>query len=202
MFARKASMGISIAVLASLVGALPAAALTQKECSEKYQAAKATGTLGDKSWNDFRKNECAANAAATTEPATKPPATTVPAAALTRKECSEKYQAAKSAGTLGGKSWNEFRKTECSANAAATTEAATKPPATTETKPTKAAPPSNAVFPTAVSPKYSKESSGRARMHTCLDQYHANKANSANGGLKWIMKGGGYYSECNKRLKS
>jgi hypothetical protein len=38
-------------------------------------------------------------------------------------------------------------------------------------------------------------------MHTCLDQYHANKANNANGGLKWIVKGGGYYSECNKRLK-
>ena len=35
-------------------------------------------------------------------------------------------------------------------------------------------------------------------MHTCLDQYNANKA---NGGLNWIQKGGGYYSECNKRLK-
>lgn len=38
-------------------------------------------------------------------------------------------------------------------------------------------------------------------MHTCLDQYHANKAGGGNGGLKWIQKGGGYYSECNKRLK-
>ena len=59
----------------------------------------------------------------------------------------------------------------------------------------------NAVFPSAVSSKYSKESAGKARMHTCLDQYNANKATSANGGLKWIQKGGGYYSECNKRLK-
>ena len=137
-----------------------------------------------------------------------------PAAALTQKECSEKYQAAKSAGTLGGKSWNDFRKTECVANAApAATEPATKP-ATTETKktsptePTKeakpakpAASPSAAVFPTAVSSKYSSESAGKARMHTCLDQYDANKASNANGGLKWITKGGGYYSECNKRLK-
>ena len=32
-------------------------------------------------------------------------------------------------------------------------------------------------------------------------KYKANKATSANGGLKWIMKGGGYYSECNKQLK-
>ena len=32
-------------------------------------------------------------------------------------------------------------------------------------------------------------------------KYNANKAANANGGLKWIVKGGGYYSECNKRLK-
>ena len=59
----------------------------------------------------------------------------------------------------------------------------------------------NAVFPTAVSPKYTNESAGKARMHTCVDQYKANKATNANGGLKWIEKGGGYYSECNKQLK-
>jgi hypothetical protein len=136
-----------------------------------------------------------------------------PVTALTQKECSEKYQAAKTAGTLAGKSWNEFRKTECAANAPTiATEPATKPSATTEpkktTEPTKeaapakpAATPSTAVFPTAVSPKYSSESAGRARMHTCRDQYNPNKATNANGGLKWIEKGGGYYSECNKRLK-
>jgi hypothetical protein len=44
-------------------------------------------------------------------------------------------------------------------------------------------------------------SAGKARMETCLDQYRANKANNANGGLKWIQRGGGYYSECSKRLK-
>ncbi len=38
-------------------------------------------------------------------------------------------------------------------------------------------------------------------MQTCLDQYKANKASNGNGGLRWIQKGGGYYSECNKRLK-
>ena len=133
-----------------------------------------------------------------------------PAAALTQKECSEKYQVAKSAGTLGDKSWSDFRK-ECAANAATTTtapetkpaaakEPAKKPPATKSAA--KSAAPSNAVFPSAVSSKYAKESAGRARMHTCLAQYNANKATNANGSLKWIMKGGGYYSECNKRLKS
>ncbi|WP_409567444.1 hypothetical protein [Methylobacterium sp. J-092] len=42
-------------------------------------------------------------------------------------------------------------------------------------------------------------------MHTCLDQYNANKAAAGganNGGMKWIEKGGGYYSVCNKGLKS
>ena len=131
-----------------------------------------------------------------------------PAAALTEKECSTKYQAAKSAGTLAGKTWNDFRKSECGADAAAaTTEPAAKPAAKAETEkaspPTKTAvtTPSNAVFPSTVSSKYSSETPGKARLHTCLDQYKANKANNGNGGLKWIVKGGGYYSECNKRLK-
>jgi hypothetical protein len=38
-------------------------------------------------------------------------------------------------------------------------------------------------------------------MHTCLDQYTANKTTNGNGGMRWIEKGGGYYSECNRRLK-
>ena len=57
-----------------------------------------------------------------------------------------------------------------------------------------------AAFPSAVDAKYSKETAGRARMHTCLDQYKANKAKNANGGLKWLAKNG-YYSQCNKKLK-
>ncbi len=61
--------------------------------------------------------------------------------------------------------------------------------------------PGNAVFPNAVSPKYSSESAGKARMHTCLDQYNANKTNNATAALVWIKKGGGYNSECNKHLK-
>jgi hypothetical protein len=116
-----------------------------------------------------------------------------PAQALTMKECSAKYQAAKSAGTLNGQNWRDFRKAQCGPDATAAAPAPT--PATAP----KAS--GNAVFPTAISPKYSTESAGKARMHTCLDQYNANKATNANGGLKWIQKGGGYYSECNKQLK-
>jgi len=57
------------------------------------------------------------------------------------------------------------------------------------------------VFPSAVSAAYANEKPGKARQKTCLDQYHANKAANANGGLRWIEKGGGYYSQCNARLK-
>ena len=123
------------------------------------------------------------------------------ASALTMQECSAKYKAAQAAGTLNGQKWNDFRKTQCGADAAAGTAAA-KPAAPASS--TAAAKPAagNATFPTAISGKYSKETAGKARLHTCLDQYNANKAANANGGMKWIDKGGGYYSECNKRLKS
>lgn len=59
----------------------------------------------------------------------------------------------------------------------------------------------DAVFPSAIDPKYEQETPTKARLHTCVDQYNANKANNANGGLKWIQRGGGYYSKCNKRLE-
>jgi hypothetical protein len=147
-------------------------------------------------------------------------AAAAPAQALTMQECSAKYKAAKDGGTLNGQKWNDFRKAECGADATATPAAAPAAPAApaepkaAEAKPKKevketapAAPApapaatGNAVFPSALDPKYAKESAGKARMHTCVDQYNANKTGNGNGGLKWIEKGGGYYSECNKRLK-
>lgn len=133
-----------------------------------------------------------------------------PAAALTMKECSAKYQEAKKANTLKGQKWNDFRKANCADDDAAEAEAAAavpempaatpaSAPATPAAKPAGRAKP--AVFPRAVSPKYSDETAGRARLKTCADQYNANKANNANGQLKWIEKGGGYWSQCNAKLK-
>ena len=140
----------------------------------------------------------------------------VPAQAKNKtvKECESEWKAAEAAKTTGGKKRAEFiaacRQEQAPAAAAAP---AAPPPAaapapapkpTAKKKETPMAAPAatgNAVFPSAVSSKYSKESAGKARMHTCLDQYNENKASNANGGLKWIQKGGGYYSECNKRLK-
>ena len=141
-----------------------------------------------------------------------------PAQALSMSECSAKYKAAKADGSLNGQKWADFRKAQCGTDAAAAPAAAPAPaPAPAPAAPppapkTAAAPPAAApaappmasgpaIFPSAINPKYAQESAGKGRMHTCVDQYNANKATNGNGGLKWIQKGGGYYSECNKRLK-
>ena len=108
-----------------------------------------------------------------------------PASALTMKECSAKYDAAKKANTLNGAKWNDFRKAQCGDTASAAKSTAA----------------SAAVFPKAIDPKFAKESPGKARLHTCSAQYNANKAGGGNGGMKWIEKGGGYWSACNKVLK-
>src|ERR1700719_2286215 len=93
----------------------------------------------------------------------------MPAQALSMSECSAKYKEAKTAGTLNGQKWNDFRKAECGTDAAATPAAA--PAAAPAPAPAAAAKPApapkpvaaapaapeaagNAVFPSAVSPKY------------------------------------------------
>src|SRR5215469_5075135 len=118
-----------------------------------------------------------------------------PAKALTMKECSAKYKAAQQAGTLQGMKWSDFRKAECGSTASETPAAAgvsgsSRPPSAPKEAPNATG---NTIFPMAVSPKYANESPGKARMHTCLDQYNADKSNNTLGGLKWIQKGGGYY---------
>jgi len=91
--------------------------------------------------------------------------------------CALKFMSAEVAGKLKGRKWKEFRQQECGAS---TTQA---------------------VFPSSIAPKYSGEPPDKARTHTCADQFTANKAGNANGGLKWIELSGGYYSECVSRLK-
>ena len=134
------------------------------------------------------------------------------------KACNDEWSAMKANNTVGDKKYTDFRK-ECLARLAAPGAAqgaapapppaaqppAARPPAgahtATPAAPTAPAAKGEPVFPTAVSPKYASESAGRARMHTCLDQYKENKATGGNADLRWIQKGGGYYSECTKRLK-
>ena len=76
---------IAMSGLAALAMTSQANALTAQECSAKYQAAKAAGTLGDQKWNDFRKAQCGADATAAT------PAAAAPAAAP--KETAKKESA-------------------------------------------------------------------------------------------------------------
>ena len=139
--------------------------------------------------------------------------------ALTMAECSAKYKAAKADNSLNGMKWNDFRKAQCGSNSTAAPTTASAPAAAPTPAPKPSPAPKtasapapaparpapvatgNAVFPSAVNPKYSTMSAGKQRMDTCLDQYRANKATNGNGGLKWIQKGGGYYPECNKHLK-
>lgn len=97
--------------------------------------------------------------------------------ALSTPACSVKYLEAKVAGKLNGRKWVDFRRDECGAKD------------------------TTAVFPTAISPKYAGEKDlDKARRQTCADQFTANKATNANGGLKWIERDGGYYGECVSRL--
>jgi hypothetical protein len=147
-------------------------------------------------------------------------AMTSQANALTAQECSAKYQAAKTAGTLGGQKWNDFRKAQCGADAAPAAAAApaTAPAAAPAAAPKEAkkeaakkeaakeaaapaAPSGPAVYPNAVDPKYSKETAGKARMHTCVESVQRQQGHQRQWRQKWIQKGGGYYSECSKKLK-
>lgn len=132
------------------------------------------------------------------------------AQALSLKECSDKYNVAKTGNTLKGKTWNDFRKSECAATPAADTKTAPEAKAPeakkADVKPAPAAKPATTttggkVFPKSVDAKFSSETLAKQRLHTCLEQYKAGKVANTNGGLKWIQKGGGYWSECNKSLK-
>jgi hypothetical protein len=115
-------------------------------------------------------------------PATSPPPASVSTSEVARPApsgpgCALRYMAAELAGKLNGRKWKEFHQQECGASNALV------------------------VFPTAVAPKYAGEKPDKARTHTCADQFLANKATSGNGGLKWVEKSGGYFSECVIRLK-
>ncbi|MCF6108774.1 hypothetical protein [Mesorhizobium muleiense] len=201
--------------------AAPAKALTMAECSTKYNAAKDAGTLGGQNWNQFRKAECGtvaaatdatpakadSTSAATTDAAaaatTKAAATANAGNGLSRAECGAKYRAAKTANTLKGMKWNDFRMSQCGASGSDDTMPAADQASLTSQpeKPTVTAP-QGVTFPKAISTKYSSETPSKARMHTCRDQYHANKDAGTLGGLKWIQNGGGFYSLCNAALKS
>src|SRR5271169_2488977 len=93
-------------------------------------------------------------------------AATAPAQALTTQECSAKYQAAKSGGTLNGQKWNDFRKAQCGADATPVAAPAAAAPAAAPAAPAApkeakkeaapaampAAPSGPVMFPSAIDP--------------------------------------------------
>lgn len=170
----------------------PAFALSTADCSIKYKAAQAAGTVTGISLKDFRAAACGMDATMTS-PLKAPDASATASAVTTAKPDTT----TKPATTA---------KVDTTTKPAATAVNAEPTLATTENAPEPAAPtiamPKGVVMPKSISSKYSSESAGKGRMHTCLDQYNVNKANNTLGGLKWVQKGGGYYSLCNQGLKS
>ncbi len=116
------------------------------------------------------------------------------AQALTMKECSAKYKEAKAAGTLNGMKWNDFRKSQCGAEATAAPAAATPPAAATK-------PAATEVKPAATEAK--PASGGRqamyARERACGKEWKADKAaGKIPAGMKWPQ----YWHECDQRKKA
>ena len=64
-----------------------------------------------------------------------------------------------------------------------------------------AKPTATPVFPASVPAKFAELRPAQARQKTCSEQYQANKASNGNAGLRWLEKGGGYWSLCNRKLK-
>ena len=87
------------AFVAAVTIARPVQALTMQECSTKYKAAQAAGTLKGTKWNDFRKAECGPDASAAT-PATAP-TNTVPAAPTSRTTTAAQPRTAPAAAGVG-----------------------------------------------------------------------------------------------------
>ena len=123
------------AVLAALaLQGTSAHALSMSDCSAKYKAAKADGSLNGMKWNDFRKAECSTDATAAPAtaaapapaPAPKPTVASAPAATPSATEaksgspgreamytreraCGAEWKAMKANGTRpAGTKWPQF----------------------------------------------------------------------------------------------
>jgi len=178
---------------------------TQQVCSQQYQAAKAAGTLGGKKWSQFY-SDCAAglkDGGSTAAEAPAAPKTTKTASKsestdhmTTQQICSQQYQAAKSAGTLGGKKWSQYY-SDCAADIRNDKSDASETPDEPKVQKTatgkytvptvdkngKALTPGQVAF--------------RQRIHECSVEYQRDKAADHLRGQKWPQ----YWSACNTRLK-
>lgn len=135
------------------------------------------------------------------------------------KACGDKWRTVREVETTKGVTWPQFL-AACRAQASAPTatgdakreanrEASREAPASpVPASPAPAKPSRQAalvggtpIFPQDIATRHASERLALGRQRTCADQFKANKSADANGGLKWIEKGGGYWSRCNAHLK-
>lgn len=121
------------------------------------------------------------------------------------KTCGDKWRAARASGGAEGQTWMQFL-SRCRSELAAGPSPAPGRPADaprrrSRTPAERPAPAGEPVFPSAVASKFASEKPTRARQKTCSEQFQANKATGGNAGLRWVQRGGGYWSACNKRLR-
>jgi len=121
-----------------------------------------------------------------------------PAQPLSFKECGVKYRAAKADGSLGGRKWLDYRRAECGITASA--ERTHRPPVRSEASRTEAV--RRLTFPAALAGEFRDQKPWQARMRTCLKSYHEAKKAGTLYGVKWVEKGGGYYSLCSAKLRA
>ncbi len=132
-----------------------------------------------------------ANALTDADPSSKP---------LSFKACGEKYQTAKADGSIGGRKWLEFRRIECGIGAKTSQVRQPAPVVTSEAVASELL--RRVAFPGEVAGEFSDQKPAQQRMRTCLKSYHANKQAGTLAGLRWVQKGGGYYSQCTAKLKA
>lgn len=107
------------------------------------------------------------------------------------KECSAKYQAAKTGGTLNGQNWNQFRAKNCGDEAT---------PAVAPTAPKIAAPatPASTTNAAAANAKGGGREAARSRQKQCGAEWRANADKLKAQYGAWPK----YYSACNTRIKT
>lgn len=194
-FRSKAVCAAGALATALIMAAAPASALGLKDCSDKYSAAKAAGKVGNKTFADYQKSDCGPDAKPLPAPAAKPAAAAPaakPAAPAAKPVATPPAAAAATTPPAAATTPAPAKQTKAEKRRAE--RAAKAKPAT--------GPVTGPVFPTAIADSYKSRKPSKARLATCLDQYKTNKATNANGGLRWIQKGGGFYSQCNKKLKA
>ncbi|MFN3890235.1 MAG: hypothetical protein ACK4MV_07550 [Beijerinckiaceae bacterium] len=119
------------------------------------------------------------------------------------KSCGDKWRAVRAVESAKGVTWPQYL-ARCRAETAGgepTSTGAGKRSRSARSGESASPAAGDPVFPSAVSARHSGERPTLARQRTCADQFKANKVSGANGGLRWIQKGGGYWSKCNAHLK-